>query len=95
MEALKLCFEKGADVNAKNSMGIPAVIGAANRGSDDILELLVKNGARLDVKDQEGRPLMIWAEGLFLATVPPERKPSTIALLRKLMGDASAAGRTQ
>jgi ankyrin repeat protein len=95
MEAVKLCLEKGADVNAANSMGLTAAFGAVNRGSDDILELLVKNGARLDVKDQEGRPLMIWAEGLFLATVPPERKPSTIALLQRLMGDASAAGRTQ
>jgi ankyrin repeat protein len=95
MEAVKLCLEKGADVNAANSMGLTAAFGAVNRGTDDILELLVKNGARLDVKDQEGRPLMIWAEGLFLATVPPERKPSTIALLQRLMGDASAAGRTQ
>jgi ankyrin repeat protein len=95
MEAVKLCLEKGADVNAANSMGLTAAFGAVNRGSDDILELLVKNGARLDVKDQEGRPLMIWAEGLFLATVPPERKPSTIALLQKLTGDASAPGRPQ
>jgi ankyrin repeat protein len=84
MEAVKLCLEKGNHVNAMNSMGIGAVIGAVNRGSDDILEFLVQNGARLDVKDNEGRTPMVWAEGVFLATNPPERKPSTVALLEKL-----------
>ena len=85
MEAVKLCMEKGGDVNASNSMGVTAVIGAANRGSDDIIEFLVKNGARLDVKDKEGRTPLVWAEGVFLATNAPEQKPSTMALIKKLM----------
>ncbi len=85
MEALKLCFEKGADVNAKNSMGITAVIGAANRGSDEMIEFLVQHGAKLDVKDNEGRTPLVWAGGVFLATNPPEEKPSTEALIKKLM----------
>jgi len=55
MEAVKLCLEKAADVNAKNSMGVTAVIGAANRGSDGILEFLVKKGARFRCEGQ-GRP---------------------------------------
>jgi ankyrin repeat protein len=84
LEAVKLCLEKGADVNAVNSMGITAVIGAVNRGSDDILELLVKKGASLNVKDQQGRTPLVWAEGVFLATNPPEKKPSTMALIQKL-----------
>jgi uncharacterized protein len=84
MEAVKLCLDKGADVNAKNSMGVTAVIGAANRGSDDILEFLVQQGARLDVKDKEGRTPLVWAEGVFLATNAPQAKPSTIALIKKL-----------
>ena len=84
LEAVQLCLEKGADVNAVNSMGITAVIGAANRGSDDIIELLVKKGASLAVKDKQGRTPLVWAEGVFLATNPPEKKPSTIALIHKL-----------
>jgi len=84
LEAVELCLEKGADVNAVNSMGITAVIGAVNRGSDDILELLVKKGASLNVKDQQGRTPLVWAEGVFLATNPPEKKPSTMALIQKL-----------
>jgi ankyrin repeat protein len=85
MQAVQLCLDKGADVNAKNSMGVTAVIGAANRGSDDILEFLVKKGARLDIKDNEGRTPLVWAEGVFLATNAPEAKPSTMALIRRLM----------
>ena len=65
-------------------MGITGVIGAANRGSDDILELLVKKGASLDVKDKQGRTPLVWAKGVFLATNPPVEKPSTMALIGKL-----------
>jgi uncharacterized protein len=85
LEAVKLCLEKGANVNAANSMGLTAVFGAANRGADDILAFLVEHGARLDIKDKEGRSPIVWAEGVFLATNPPERKPSTMALIEKLM----------
>ncbi len=92
LEAVKLCLEKGADVNAANSMGLTAVFGAANRGADEILAFLVERGARLDVKDKQGRTPMVWAEGVFLATNAPERKPSTIALIEKLTKkDAAAA----
>jgi ankyrin repeat protein len=92
LEAVKLCLDRGADVNAANSMGLTAVFGAANRGADDILAFLVEHGARLDVKDKQGRTPMVWAEGVFLATNAPQRKPSTIALIEKLTKrDAAAA----
>ncbi len=84
MEAVKICLDHGADVNAENSMGLRAIFGAVNRGSDDIVQLLVDKGAQIDLKDKEGRTLMNWAEGVFLETNPPERKPSTIALLEQL-----------
>jgi ankyrin repeat protein len=84
IDAVRLCLETGADVNAANSMGITPVIGAANRGSDDIIEFLSQKGAKLDVKDKEGRTPLVWAKGVFLATNSPTEKPSTIALLQKL-----------
>ena len=84
LEAVTLCLELGFDVNAVNQMGLAAVHGAANRGSDDVIELLASRGARLDVKDKEGRTPITWAEGVFLATNSPVAKPSTIALLGKL-----------
>lgn len=84
LEAVKLCLKLGNDVNAVNSMGIRAIHGAANRGSNAIIEFLAENGARLDVADKQGRTPSTWAEGVFLATHPPERKPKTIALLERL-----------
>jgi ankyrin repeat protein len=85
LEAVKLCLELGGDINAANSMGLTALLGAVNRASDDIIELLVARGARLDIKDREGRTPLRWAEGVFLAAVGAERKPGTIALLERLM----------
>ena len=88
IDAVNLCLELGADVNATNSMGLTALLGAANRGSNDLIELLVKRGAKLDVKDKEGRTPLRWAEGVFLASVGAERKPATIALLEKLNAES-------
>jgi uncharacterized protein len=84
LDAVKMCIDLGNDVNASNSMGLTALLGAANRGSNDIIEFLVSKGARLDVKDREGRTPVRWAEGVFLAAVGAERKPTTIALLEQL-----------
>ena len=78
LEQMKLCLETGADVNAANSMGITAVIGAANRGSDDIIQFLAQRGAKLDVKDKEGRTPLVWAKGVFLATNSPTEKPGDL-----------------
>ena len=60
--------------------------GAANRGFDAMVELLAARGAKLDVKDKQGRTPMTYAEGVFLAVQPPVNKPATIALLKKLTG---------
>jgi ankyrin len=91
LEAVKLCVELGLDVNAVNSMGLTAMHGAANRGSDDIIKYLASLGARVDVKDKEGRTPLTWAEGVFLATIPAKPKPGSIALLKQLQS-ANPAG---
>jgi ankyrin repeat protein len=95
LEAVQLCLELGADVNAVNQMGLGAAHGAANRGSDDIIELLARRGARLDAPDKEGRTPYVWAEGVFLATNSPVAKPGTMALLRRLLGGAAGAEATK
>jgi ankyrin repeat protein len=91
LDAVKLCWELGMDVNAVNSMGLTALHGAANRGSDDIIRFLVEKGARLDVKDNEGRTPLTWAEGVFLATHPARPKPSSIELIKQLTAKTAAA----
>jgi ankyrin repeat protein len=90
LAAVELCLELGNDVDAVNSMGIGAIHGAANRGSNDIIELLAAHGARLAVPDAQGRTPLVWAEGVFLATHPPQRKPDTIELLERLLREHQA-----
>src|SRR5262245_48993447 len=85
LEAVKLTHSLGLDVNAVNSMGFAAIHGAPNRGANDVIEYLAANGARLDIADAQGRTPLDWAEGVFLATHPPVRKPETIALLERLL----------
>lgn len=90
LEAVNLCISLGGDVNARNTMGLTAVMGAANRGSNGIIQLLVDNGARLDVTDDVGRSPVDWAEGVFLAAVGAERKPDTVEFLQQLMKGVDA-----
>jgi ankyrin repeat protein len=93
LEAVKLAHSLGNDVNAVNSMGIAAIHGAANRGANDVIEYLAANGAKLDVADEQGRTPLDWAEGVFLATHPPVRKPDTIALLERLLAEQRGTAR--
>jgi ankyrin repeat protein len=85
LEAVKLCVELGMDVNAANSMGLTPLMGAANRGSNSIIEYLASKGARLDAKDNVGRTPFNWAEGVFLATHSPVPKPTSMALIERLL----------
>jgi uncharacterized protein len=85
LEAVKLCHSLGMDVNQANSMGITALHGAANRGSEEIIRFLVEKGANLAALDNEHRSALDWAKGVFLATHPPEPKPGSIALLTTLL----------
>ncbi len=94
LEAVRLCADDlGMDVNAVNSMGLTALHGAANRGSDDIIRFLVARGAKLDAKDKEGRTPLTWAGGVFLATHPAKPKPSSMALISDYLAHPPAAAR--
>lgn len=92
LEAVKLCLDFGADVNATNSLKLAAIHGAANRGWAPIIQILADHGAKLDLKDVADRTPLTFAEGTFLAVRPPAAKPEAVALLRRLMGGAAPAG---
>jgi hypothetical protein len=84
---VKMNVDLGLDENATNSMGLTPLLGAANRGSNEIISYLASKGAKLDVKDAVGRDAVRWAEGVFLAAVGAELKPTTVALLKQLMDE--------
>lgn len=90
LEAVKLCLQLGADVNAVDKDGLTALHGAAARGADQIVQFLVEKGARMDVKDKKGRTPLDVAMGKDAVKNPGY--PSTTALLRKLMETAQERG---
>jgi uncharacterized protein len=88
LEAVKLSVEQGTDVNAATSIGMTAMHAAARRGLTDVIAFLAANGATVDPKDSLGKTPLNYAENLPAGI---ETSPDTIALLKKLMGVASAS----
>ena len=86
-EAVKLCMEWGGDVNAKNDIGYTALHGAAFRGANEVVKLLVASGARMDVKNQEGKLPVNMAEGMHIGPGGWVEHDDTAALLHKLMAE--------
>ena len=89
LEAVKMCYELGMDVNDVNSMGLTARHG--RRQSRLRRHHRVPGLERREARRQrQRRPHAAdWAEGVFLATHPARPKPSSIALIKKLMDPAT------
>jgi ankyrin repeat protein len=98
LETVKFLLELGADVNAQDTMdGRSALMGAAHKGRNDVIELLVKHGADLSLRDIGSRDSihalsgLTWqaidyADGLVRVGVQSAiAHPETSALLRRLM----------
>jgi ankyrin repeat protein len=87
LDAVKVLVAHGADVNAVNDSGQTAMHFAA-QASDAIVQFLADHGAKLDVKDKQGRTPVEMALGVGLrgrAGGPPIVRESAAALLRQLM----------
>jgi ankyrin repeat protein len=87
IEAMKLLIDYGADVNAFNSNGQTALHRAAQRGADQVVRFLADQGAKLDMKDKQGRmPVDLAKEPTRNpGAAPGPGHDSTVALLRQLM----------
>ena len=98
LEAVKMCLELGIDVNASDRDGRTALHGAAHKGRNAVVQLLVDGGARLDARDKGSRDTINgellgyswqaidYADGLVRVGVQSAvAHPETAALLRKLM----------
>jgi uncharacterized protein len=85
--ALDLLVERfGLDVNAATKEGITPVICAVFKGDNFVVQYLVDHGARLDVKDAQGRSVITWAQGIAANDgQPPRPQPETEKLVRELM----------
>jgi ankyrin repeat protein len=95
LELVKLLLENGARVNDANEDGITALHGAAYKGANAVVQLLVNRGADLSAKDKgedygfgastvRMTPLN-WAEGVPIGMSSAIYHDDTVALLTGLM----------
>jgi ankyrin repeat protein len=97
LEIVKLLLEKGAVVNEANDHGITPLHGAAYKGANKVVRLLVDRGADLGAKDKgedfgfgvssvRMTPLN-WAEGVPIGMSSAIARPDTVELLVSMMKD--------
>ncbi len=102
LEAVKMLLDLGLDPNTQNNEGRSALMGAALKGRNDVVQLLVDRGAKLDLHDRGSRDTHIpgatvagltfealdYSEGLVRVGVQSAvERPETATLIRKLMAD--------
>jgi len=98
LEAVKMCLDLGLDPNAVDGDGRTALHGAAHKGSDAVVQLLVDHGAKLNAMDNGSRDTFTgtlqghrwmpidYSRGLVRVGVQSAiAHPETEALLKKLM----------
>src|SRR5712691_1059345 len=101
-EAMRMLLDLGLDPNAANREGRTALMGGALKGRNDVVQMLVDRGARLNSRDGGSRDTdtnvsaisghtwqaLDYADGLVRAGVQSAvQRPETAALLRKMMTD--------
>jgi ankyrin repeat protein len=99
-DAMKMLLDLGLDPNHQNSEGRTALMGAAIKGRNDVIQLLVDRGAKVELKDHGSRDTdkvsssaaghrwqaIDYADGLVRVGVQSAvERPETSALLRRLM----------
>ena len=91
VDAVKICLEQGIDVNSVDSLGYTAVMGASWRGNNELIQMLVDKGAKLDVRSKRGWNVTDMANAPSLRSSVPFPHPDTIAYLVKIGAPALTA----
>ena len=82
-EAVDFVLAMGGEVTTVNDNGDTALHGAARRGNNALVELLVDRGAQLDATNKRKWTPLTIAEGVVIGTF--KQQPETAVLLRQLM----------
>ena len=98
LEAVRMCLDLGIDPNLRDNDGRAALHGAAHKGANRVVQLLVDRGAKLDIHDNGSRDTISgsmfghtwqpieYSEGLVRVGVQSAlAHPDTEALIQKLM----------
>ena len=101
-QAIRLLLDLGLDPNVANKEGRTALMGAALKGRNPVIEMLIAQGARVEQRDGGSRDTdtnvsaisghtwqaLDYADGLVRVGVQSAvQRPETAALLRKIMTD--------
>jgi len=102
VEAVRMLLDLGLDPNAANKDGRTAIMGAALKGRNDVIQLLVDRGAKIDAHDKGSRDtgnaasaiaghrfqVLDYSEGLVRVGVQSAvPHPETAKFIRKLLAD--------
>jgi ankyrin repeat protein len=100
LEAVKLCLDLGLDPNASDDLGRAALHGAAHKGRNAVIQLLVDRGANLEAHDDGSRDTidgamkgwtwipLHYSQGLVRVGVQSAiAHPETAAFIKKLMAE--------
>jgi ankyrin repeat protein len=102
VEAVRMLLDLGLDPNAANRDGRTAVMGAAHKGRNEVIQLLVDRGARIDARDKGSRDtgnaasaiaghrfqVLDYSEGLVRVGVQSAiPHPETAKFIRKLLAE--------
>jgi ankyrin repeat protein len=100
LEAVRLLLDLGLDPNAANKDGRTPLMAAAHKGRNDVIQLLVDRGAKIDARDKGSRDtgnaasaiaghrfqVLDYSEGLVRVGVQSAvPHPETAAFIRKLL----------
>jgi ankyrin repeat protein len=100
VEAVRMLLDLGLDPNWRNNDGRTALMGAAHKGRNEVVQMLVDRGAKLDIRDKGSRDTgnpaskiagrtweaLDYADGLVRFGVQSAvEHRETAALIRKLM----------
>ncbi|MEJ0037703.1 MAG: ankyrin repeat domain-containing protein [Gammaproteobacteria bacterium] len=97
VDIIKMLLDAGAGINQRAGDGGTALHGAAGRGRNDVVNLLVARKADLTIKDSRGRTAADVANGVgggAFGRGPAEAFPETVALLKRLTADTGSRGGT-
>jgi outer membrane protein assembly factor BamB len=85
IKAIQAAIGRGADVNAKNEIGVSSLWVATSKGKFDVIELLVKRGADVNVRDG------IWYQTPLSMSVGDKKLDASKLLIKAGAKDVDAA----
>jgi ankyrin repeat protein len=84
--AITLCLDRGVDINATDINGQTALHVAAGQPGASIVAALVQRGARLDLRDKQGRTPLDIASGIGGRGGQPTVRAENVEILRRAAG---------